>query len=317
MLRYANIFLLMLVCTVATAHTKLTPEIRHFISLNGDLGYAALLHNIPNHPSSTGINTNIGVAYRLYYNRFVLSVGAEGAYQLNANQIEDRDFTIPMKDTEGEAFDMHVLVAQSQDRTHMVNLNIPVLLGGEWGRFYFAAGPKVAINVYGAAMSKALYTTYGEYNLYYDDFHDMPNHQFVTDNTMQSGTLPMKWNLNILAHAEIGVRLGKIDNRSRSAKNNIRMYIGAYADCGILNLVSGKYAYPIFDYHETEDQGVQFYVQPLMRSNLTNGAIVRNLNVGIKYTIAFEILQPGKSYKYEHKKTKQLKRNRGGNQLIY
>lgn len=308
----------MLICAGVNAQTDLTPDLRHFIFANVDAGYSALLHTIKQYPASAGMNANIGVGYRLYYNHFLFSAGVEGAYQLNTNNINDQDFSISMRDTEGDVFDMHVLVNKSWDRTHMVNLNIPLLFGGEWGRLYFMIGPKVAINMYGSAASEAEYTTYGEYDRYYEDFWNMENHQFVKGNKMQSGLLPIKWNLNVLAHLELGARVDKYYKYKiyRANPDRVRMYLAAYVDCGVLGLTSAQKGNPIFDYKETTDKGLQFYIQPLMRSNLADNAIVRNLNVGVKFTIAFELHQDTKSFIYDYKKVNRDYRKRGGTQII-
>ena len=307
-----------LACAYAHAQTELAPEIRHFISLNADLGYSALLHTIDKVPVSSGLNANIGAAYRFYYNNFILSVGAEGAYQINFNRIEDLDFALRMRDTEGDIFNMHVKVDKSRDRNHMVNVNIPLLVGGEWKRFYFLVGPKVALNLYGSAATQAEYTTYGEYERYYDDFYNMENHQFVTGTKMVSGLMDIKWNMNILAHAEVGARVDKFNkHRTFQVKpDRVRMYLAAYMDFGVLNLISTGQNKDIFYYVETEDEGLKFYIQPLMRSSLANDAVVRNLNVGIKYTVAFELPQKGKSYIYDYNRVSTNYRKRGGNQSI-
>ena len=118
------------------------------------------------------MNTNLGIDYRIFHNNFLFSVGVEGMYELNTNRMENHDEAIPMIDTEGDLFQMHLHVDKSRDLSHMVNLNIPLLMGGEWGRFYFMIGPKFSINLYGATSSSANVTTYGEYERYYDDFYD-------------------------------------------------------------------------------------------------------------------------------------------------
>lgn len=315
--RYVLIVFAALYCLCAGAYTRLTPETRHFVSVHGDLGYSALLHNISGRKPSTGMNTNIGVDYRLYHNNFLFSGGLEAMYELNSNKMDNFDETIRMMDTEGDAFDMHVLMDKSRDLSHMVNVNIPLLIGGEWNRFYFLIGPKFSINVYGATSSRVQYTTYGAYELYYDDFYDMPNHQFESRQTASSGALALKWNFNIMAHVEIGGRLGHFTTYKVFRRNpdKTRMYLAAYMDFGVLNLHTGKEGSPVFEYKET-DKGVQFYVQPLMLSNLAAGAIFRNLNVGIKYTIAFELPQRGKSYIYDYDRIENHYRRRGGNQTI-
>ena len=53
-----------------------------------------------------------------------------------------------------------------------------------------------------------------------------------------------------------------------------------------------------------------------MQSALADNAVFRNLNVGIKYTIAFELPQKGKSYIYDSNKVGRDYIKRGGNQSI-
>lgn len=307
----------MCTCLGISAHTKLTPETVHFISLHGDLGYSALLHTIASQRPSAGVNTNIGLDYRVYHNNFIFSFGAEGMYELNINHMDEVETAIPMMDTEGELFDMHVHVDKSLDLAHMVNLNIPLLFGGEWRRFYFMVGPKVSLNFYGSTSSQAEITTFGEYDRAYEDFYDMPNHQFQSDQYMGSATMPIKWNLNVMAHLEVGARVGHMfkHQQFRINPDKVRMYIAAYADFGILNLHDSKAGNPLFDYRET-DKGIQFYCQPMMLSNIADNQVFRNLNVGIKYTIAFELPKRGKSFIYDSDKNKPGNTKRGGNQVL-
>ena len=304
-------------CICAGAHTKLTPELVNFVSLHGDLGYSALLHSIPNQPAAAGMNTNIGADYRLFYNNFLFSFGVEGMYELNVNRIDKIDEIIRMRDTEGQLFNMHVRVDKARDLSHMATVNIPLLFGGEWGRFYFLVGPKVSLSLYGSASSTSEFTTYGEYDEYYDDFYNMTNHQFSSGQVTSSGVIPVKWNMNVMAHLEVGARVNHMfkHKQFRINPDKVRMYLAAYMDFGVLNLYTSVNGKPIFEYKET-DQGVQFYVQPLMLSDRANNAVFRNLNVGIKYTIAFEMPRRGKSYIYDYDKVDRDYRIRGGNQTI-
>ena len=318
MRRGVSILFLTLICVCASAQTRLNPELYNFISLHGDLGYSALLHNIPEQPAAAGMNTNIGADYRLLYNHFLFSLGVEGMYELNVNRIAKVDESIPMKDTEGQIFDMHVRVDKARDLSHMVNLNIPVLFGGEWGRFYFMVGPKVSMSFYGSTSSTSVFTTYGEYDKYYDYFYDMINHQFSSGQTTSSGVMPLKWNMNVMAHVEIGGRINHMfkHKQFRINPDKVRMYLAGFVDFGLLNLHTGSGGSPIFEYRETPDQGVQFYVQPLITSNLADGKTFRNFNIGIKYTVAFELPRHGKSYVYDYYKVDRNYRIRGGNQNI-
>lgn len=315
--RIVFIVCMLLSCVGANAFTPLTNETRHFVSLHGDLGYSALLHSIQGQKPAAGMNTNIGLDYRLFHNNFLFSVGVEGMYELNANQLDKLDVSIPMLDTEGDRFDMHVLVDKSRDLTHMANINVPILFGGEWGRFYFLVGPKLSLNLYGSTTSQAQVTTYGEYDRYYDDFYNMPNHQFETGRQMSSANIPLKWNMNVMAHLEIGGRFNHMykHQQFRINPDRIRMYLAAFVDFGVLNIHHSSGGAPIFEYRETK-QGVQFFIQPLLVSSMSDNAVFRNMNIGIKYTVAFELPQHGKSYIYDYNKPGRGGIKRGGNQGI-
>lgn len=303
-------------CLCASAHTKLSPELVSFISLHGDLGYSALLHTMPNQKTASGFNPTIGVDCRVYYNNFLFSVGVEAMYQLNTFSISPFNDTIPMRDTEGNDFRMIAQVGKPRDLTHMVNLNIPILFGGEWGRFYFLVGPKVSLNLYGAASSSAVYETYADYTRAYDDFHDMPIHQLESDQLMSSNTLPLKWEqMNIMAHAEIGARFNRM-HRHKQFRNNpdkIRMYLAAYVDYGVLNIYK-SYTGAEWYGHGNAGEALQFTLRPVITTKFADNAQFNNLNVGIKYTIAFELPQHGKSFLYNGYGSGRSTRKRGGNQ---
>jgi len=301
----------------ARAYTPLSPEVTNFVSLHGDAGYSSLLHTISGQKPAVGMNANIGLDYRLLYNSFLFSVGVEGMYELNANLLDGLDRSLQMVDTEGDLFEMHVLVNKSRDLTHMVNVNVPLLFGGEWGRFYFLVGPKVSLNLYGSTSSSARVTTYGEYDKYYDDFYEMPNHQFVNDQYMSSESMPLKWNLNVMAHLEIGGRVNHMYKHKQFRLNpdKVRMFVAGYVDFGLLNIHSGSEGGNLFGYRET-DHGVEFYIQPLLSSSLADNAVFRNMNIGVKYTIAFELPKHGKSYIYDYNKSGRTPIKRGGNQGI-
>ncbi|MCR5050117.1 MAG: hypothetical protein K6A36_03440 [Paludibacteraceae bacterium] len=277
-----------------------------------------LLHSIDNQSPAKGLNPNIGVDYRLFHNNFLLSVGVEGMYGLYANSLEGIEEVIPMMDTEGDLFNMHVSVSAARDHAHMINANVPLLIGGEWGCFYFLVGPKLSLNLYGVTSSSAQVTTYGEYDRYYDDFYDMLNHQFETNRPMTSGTLPLKWNMNVIAHLEVG---GRLDDFPKSSgyyanRNKVRVYLAGYVDFGVLNLKTAGNGEPLFQYRET-DQGLQFYIQPLLVSNRSDNAVIRNLSLGAKLTVAFPMAEHGKSYKYDSRRVKLNYRKRGGTQALY
>lgn len=277
---------------VSGAYTRLTPERHHFLSVDAAIGYASLDNKAADLKSGTGVAANIGVGYRVYYNHFLFSTGIEGYYLYNTHSMTGVQRNLNMIDTEGMPFTLIADASDGRDVCHSLNLNIPVLFGGEFRKFYFLLGPKFSYNFFGRTESSAMLTTKGEYERYIGVFEDMPNHQFQTS-PVSSGKLPLTWNIDILAHMEIGMRLGDLISMTGAdvPKPKQRFYIALYADYGILNIHRNVSTGDRLGYRETADSGLQFYMTPALLSNELRDVEVHQYQVGIKATILFELPQ--------------------------
>ena len=143
--RYSIVLAIMLGFTqVSGAWTHLTPEERHFISIDGSVGYASLTNTSSELKSGSGVAANFGVGYRLLYNDFLFSTGVEGYYMLNAQSMSGVQVVVEEKDDEGDRYRLTVDASNGHDVCQSASLNIPFLFGGEFKRFYFLAGPKVS-----------------------------------------------------------------------------------------------------------------------------------------------------------------------------
>lgn len=277
---------------VSGAYTRLTPERHHFLSVDAAIGYASLDNNAADIKSGSGAAVNVGVGYRVYYNRFLFSTGVEWYYLYNVHSMAGVQRKLDMMDTEGMPFTLIAEATNGRDVCHSFNLNIPVLFGGEFRKFYFLLGPKISYNFYGQAESSAMLTTKGEYERYIGVFEDMPNHQLQTS-SVSSGKLPLTWNIDILAHFEAGLRLGDLILMTGAdiPKPKQRFYVALYADYGILNIHRNASTGERLGYRETTDNGVEFYMTPALLSNELRNIEVHQYQVGIKATILFELPQ--------------------------
>lgn len=276
------------------AFTRLTPEQRHFLSVDGSLGYASLTNNSPELQSGSGMAATIGVGYRLFRNNFLFSTGVEGYYMLNAHSMSDTKLTVDMFDTEGDPFRMMADASDGSDICHSVSVNLPLLFGGEFRRFYFLVGPKLSYNLWGQAESKGILTTRGDYDRYIGEFENMPNHYFET-RPITSGAQKLSWNLDILAHAEIGARLGDVIFLTGAdiPKPKHRYYLAFYVDYGLLNIrtstPSGNRLECVQSDPTTEPP--RFVLTPAVMSNEMGDATIHQYSFGIKATILFELPQ--------------------------
>lgn len=300
------------------AFTRLNADKEHYVTVNANLGYSTLLNSIPDQKAIPGMDAELGVGYRIFHNDFLFATGLGLSYNLYVNEQKMIDTHIDMLDTEGDPFKMHVYVSHCKDMTHAVNLNLPLLVGGEWGRFYFLVGPKVAYTVFGNTSAKALCTTSGIYERFYDDFYDMPNHKFETEQEIgDEGISKLKWGLNLMAHAEVGwcINRSYMPKKYNVEPEKITWFVSLYADYGVLNINAvPKDATDLFYYKQT-DEGVKYYVTPLLLSQQADKAAFNNLNIGVKFTVLFQLPIAPKQFIYDgNKNVRDWKR--GGTQAI-
>lgn len=283
---------------VLGAFTRLTPEQRHFISIDGSIGYASLFSDSVGIQPGAGTAINIGVGYRLFHNNFLFSVGAEGYYMLNAYSMSDVNLTTDMIDTEGMPFRMIANVTDGRDLCHFFSVNIPILFGMEYRRFYFLAGPKIAYNIrsMGQANAEGILTTKGDYERYIGEFENMPNHFFSTEK-IQSSAPEVSWNeqnLDILAHIEIGGRLGEVSFQTGADVPNPqrRYYLAFYLDYGLRNIRTSAPAHSRLECQQSSsDQAPQYVLTPAIMSTNLGSSAIHQYSFGIKATVLFELPQ--------------------------
>ena len=315
--RYILIVFAALYCLCASAYTKLTPETTHFIGLWGGLGYSGWLHSMDDIKPLSGVAPSVGVGYRLLHNGFVFQTGLEGQYTWVKGKIPDMNRQVWMDDHDipNEQFQMNVTFSDYSDVTQTMNVQVPVLLGCEYKRFYMLAGMTVGASVFANAKSQATMTTQGQYERYIGMMEDIPNHGFETAK-VKSGTRQVNMGVNLLAHLEVGARLDKFNPNTgyHHQKHTYRLYLGAFAEYGLLNIHSSSSQGSLLNLDFSH--GVQADMTPFMLCDEMKGGKVNPLTVGIKCTVMFELPKPGKSYIYDYYESEHDRRKRGGNQGI-
>lgn len=299
------------------AATKLNPEQYHFVDFWGSLGYSAMLHNMPDAKIPSGVSPVIGVGYRYFRNNFIIQTGIEGRYVWMKSVMEEVVLQERMYDSDvnKEPFTMNVQLNNRKDIYRTASVSIPFYLGYEKNRFYFLAGVAANMGVYGKAESSSDLMTKAQYDRYIGLFEGMPNHG-LSNLQVQSGRMNYGTAFDLMVHGEIGARVDEFSNKTgfKRKKHTYRMYLGAFVDCGVLSINSQ----PAVGDQLTMDftHGVNAAIVPLLLSNQMSNRRLNNLIVGVKYTIAFELPQRGKSYIYDYDRVEHHYRIRGGNQTI-
>ena len=208
-------------------------------------------------------------------------------------------------DLNGDRFDYIYELQGRRDKYSNLAVQLPVLFGFQYKRFYMLAGVKVYANMWTQSHSTATLNTYGRYESF-DEFRNMPKYQFFTDEPV-SGGVKTSLNLDMDLSLEIGARLGGIyyGTGYDVPKRLVEYRLAAFVDYGLLDLhTKGTQQSLILpETYDTNPQSENYvYNSRTMVDNLvmndimsTDGfaSAVRNLVVGVKFTVLFQLPEPG------------------------
>lgn len=264
---------------------------RDMIYLSGALGYQSFLNEDPTLKDGPGAGLEFGVGYQMYRNHFIMSLGAEARY--GAYQVRPLDAVLSFNtvDSENDPFTLNASIFNRRDNLHALDLQVPLLFGFEYNHFYFKAGGKFGLNVYGSAVTQALLTATATYERFVDDFGNMPNHQLYENQEVLSARQKILFRPQAYATAEIGYRFDEFYTMTGAdvPKSNTRCYVAAFAEYGFLNMhkVAGSGA-PIQS-QQMPDGSFQFMVAPAYSTDTYRDAVARNFMVGVKLTVMWEL----------------------------
>ncbi len=186
--------------------------------------------------TSNGFAPALGLGYRLAHGHFLFDVGVGAEYrQMYDGLAALTNVYEPGVDEEGMQYMGH---HSWTDRTAVLShagVSLPVMIGGEWGKFYFLAGAKAAVDIWGRSEEKGLYSLEGDYDRYMNAFSGMPAHGFVTDEpyATQPENRALAW--GVRACAEIGYCIaGSGDTQIRGMrKTTPKWYVSLFGEYGV------------------------------------------------------------------------------------
>ena len=304
---YGFLLIAMLLCSPAQA------KVDHYVGGYAQIGEWSLLPSKSDYAGSIGVAGGVGFQYELQAGkkyrptRFLmdLGVGATGgmtAYMQSSSKVEK---LLNQEDLEHDRFDYVYDIQDRKDRYTNIAVHVPIMFGIQYKRFYALAGMKVYANIYTKSHSNANLTTYGDY-VEFDLHRNMPEYQFFEDKKVSTG-MKTSLNLDLDLSFEIGGRLGNVlyDVGYDVPKSKIEYRLAAFMDYGLLDIHSKgtKSALKLPERYDINPESQNYiYWTTTMIDNLemndvmsTNGfaSAVKNLVVGIKFTILFQLPEQG------------------------
>ena len=226
---------------------------RHFLSLTGSDAYMNSIRPQPACDVLTlgGVGGTLGVGYQLHHNHFTFNVGLEFENSLLCNMATNNITFGPER----------VVNKGTTELLLNVNMNIPIMVGGEFGHFYFKAGVVPTLNVFGAG---AIIGVASRSNPQIIDVQDIATYRYMKIH-------------QIYGRFEIGGSFGNFTPFDNSEQPRARFYLGAYMDMGLMK--------------DRPKQAVGSYADyvPYAISNEGYNDVAIPVNIGLRFTCLFHL----------------------------
>ncbi|MGN0186264.1 MAG: OmpA family protein [Paludibacteraceae bacterium] len=270
---------------------------RHFVDVWGGAGYSSLLHNVENASAIGGGGVSLGTAYEWSYKRFLLSTGVEFSYLNSTSKVNP--FTIQAQLLyedpyhTGYMLDYYCKFDNYRDVQHVGFLNIPILFGGKFDRYYFLAGGKIGVGLFGTSVTQTALTTTITDPALVGEFTDMPTHGLFTDDYRARNAFSLAF--DVKATAEFGLILDewlpkKMRVLADKRKTPVSYRIGLFCDYGVTNLhknVTDATSLAYIDGNAAETRYVT--ANSLFASAEANDKRLNSLFAGVKFTVLFQV----------------------------
>lgn len=302
-------------------------KVNNYVGAYANVGEWTLLPSQSNYGPSFGVAGGAGFLYELQAGgtysptRFLFDVGV-GAQGGMTSYIQSSNMTEPLPgvqtDLDGDPFTYIYEIQDRHDQYNNLAVQVPIMIGVQHRKFYMLAGVKVGANVLTRAHSTAIVNTFGRYQdpnnkLIFDDFRNMPEYQFF-DGYQLKGSAKASLGMNVDLSFEIGGRIGQVYDAVGYdvPKRKIEYRLAAFVDYGLLDIHTNRdlrgivmpegynvgATSPVYnttsmidnlqvnDIMSTQTVNADGTTQPFAKS-------VNNLMVGIKFTVLFQLPEPG------------------------
>ena len=217
----------------------------HHIAFWGGAGYSGLLNNSAYSRFNGGGGGLLGVGYEYRYDHFILNAGPEFRIFSSKDKISfPYPYDVAMM-ADGYNQIKHYTFGDPMRENHVAGqVMLPILLGGQWDKWYFMAGVKVGYTVLGTYSQRGTLTTsITDLSAFDPNWTDMPSHDIITDAPYRTkGTY--NYGLDLTASAEVGVYINGFmgdewNKRNKASKYPLHLRAALFMDYGVMNLAKG------------------------------------------------------------------------------
>ena len=309
---YGILLLALLLCGSVSA------KVNNYVGGYANLGEWTMLPSGSKYTGSLGVAGGVGFVYELRagatysQTRFLFDVGV-GAWGGMTSFLQSVDLTEALenqRDLQNQQFDYVYELRGRKDRYNNIAAQVPLMIGVQHKRFYMLVGAKLNASFWTKTQTVASLNTYGDYTRWgYGEFRNMPEYQFFANKAIKGG-VKTSLNLDVDLSFEIGGRIGGVVTDAVGydvPKNRIEYRLAAFVDYGLFDLHNQgtKQMLETPALYDTDPNSANYVyksesmVSPdrLVMNDIMSTAgfasAVNNLMVGLKFTVLFQLPEPG------------------------
>ena len=271
-------------------------DINHAIAVAAQGGYAMPIGNYNGVTFSHSSDWQIQLCYELNSDKFLFQVGVGCEYSRAHLNAADYFTAIDAFDTQGTAFTYACQFTNRIDNASAVSVSVPLLVGCQVSHFYFLAGAIGSMVLYQQNKAFANLTCWGSYDRYVEDFTQMDNHAFYTNEPVSEVSKEAhRWpRFQVRPHLELGVQFTSFDITNggyrSSNQQGVLFRLAAYTEYGALNAQSNpEYQQPyIIDKSHPYDVNT-IGIPPVFNTQHYAGTYLSDLTIGLRLSITFNM----------------------------
>ena len=271
---------------------------RHYLTIEGGIGYSALMHQTPNAPWKGLVGAELQIGYEWKYKSFLLHTGLELSSLNNINAVND--FSQQWQGTYSDPLGTTAAITENyafsdyRETQLLGQLNIPVMAGARFNNFYFLAGAKLGVPLWHTATARTALVTTARFDDLIGEMAEVKNHNLYTATEKQSFPFAAKFNPQL--SAEIGYyvyeslpKATKGKTKGKQQKKGalpVACRVSVFADYGLISCVNTQSQYAAVSDPAALNWSRQFALQPVFS---TTASKVNSLLVGAKASVMLQV----------------------------
>lgn len=277
--------------TYVHAYNKLP---KHHLVASFAGGYSGYFNDYAYLNNLNSANGDLFVGYEYESLRLIAQTGVGVRTRMTNIGLEDYQTSIHTHDTQGKRFEYSYQFTNRHDKSLAWALHVPLLIGAKFPYVYFLAGVMNSVHIHEDYSMTAYLTCKGHYDRYIQDYTQMDNHAFYTNEPivreLDDSALYLRYQL--YPYVEFGVDILDIIDKYRYyfKSSGLQIRIAAYSYIATINsYVKPAQDLPYIINEQSPFNISKIYIPEICNSRYVAQTFCRDWTVGIRISLLFDV----------------------------